>query len=244
VVDEIVDSDQIEPESLEIAAGVAELARIVLGSQSFEEVLRSLTEIAKRTVEGAFEVSVTIEGRDPVTAASTAAFADGVDESQYAAGYGPCLDALRFGETVVVDDQHTETRWPKYSPRAAAAGVGSSVSVPLLIEEKHIAALNIYGAEPRAFGAEAIRTAENLAVYAAVVVNNADLYFGATAKADQMADAMTSRAVIEQAKGVLMGGRRCNADEAFGILVKLSQQTHRKLRDVAQSIIEQVSSGA
>jgi AmiR/NasT family two-component response regulator len=115
--------------------------------------------------------------------------------------------------------------------------------VPLLIEDKHIAALNIYGSEPHAFSAEAVQSAEDLAVYAAVVINNADLYFGATAKADQLSEAMSSRAMIEQAKGVLMGGRRCGADEAFEILVKVSQQTHRKLRDVAQSIIDQVSSG-
>jgi AmiR/NasT family two-component response regulator len=59
-----------------------------------------------------------------------------------------------------------------------------------------------------------------------------------------MTEAMASRAVIEQAKGVLMGGRRCDADEAFGILVKLSQQSHRKLRDVAQTIIDQISAGS
>jgi AmiR/NasT family two-component response regulator len=50
---------------------------------------------------------------------------------------------------------------------------------------------------------------------------------------------MASRAVIEQAKGVLMGQRRCSADEAFDILVGLSQQANRKLRDVAQALVEQ-----
>jgi GAF domain-containing protein len=241
-VSAMVDSVAV-PAQLDLADAVAKLARIVLAAQTLESVLQSLTGITKQTVEGAFEVSVTIEGRDSVTAASTAAFADAVDESQYSAGYGPCLEALRSGVTVVVEDQRTEKRWPQYSPEAAAAGVGSSVSVPLLIEDKHIAALNIYGAEPHAFTAEAVQVAEDLAVYAAVVINNADLYFGATTKAEQMAEAMSSRAVIEQAKGVLMGGRRCDADEAFGILVKLSQQSHRKLRDVAQSIIDQISTG-
>jgi GAF domain-containing protein len=229
---------------LDLADAIAKLARITLASQTLEGVLESLTKITKQAIDGAYEVSVTIEGRDSVTAASTAAFANAVDESQYAAGYGPCLEALRTGETVVVEDQETETRWPRYSPEAAAAGVGSSVSVPLLIEDKHVAALNIYGEAPHAFSRDAVRMAEDLAVYAAVVINNADLYFGATSKAEQMTEAMASRAVIEQAKGVLMGGRRCDADEAFGILVKLSQQSHRKLRDVAQTIIDQISAGS
>jgi GAF domain-containing protein len=237
-------NELIQPGRLDLAGAVRALAGIVLGSQPFDEVLKSLTEVTKQTVDGAFEVSVTIEGRDPRTVASTAAFADGVDEAQYDAGYGPCLDALRFGETVVVENQRTETRWPQYSPRAAAAGVGSSVSVPLLVDDTHIAALNIYGAEPHAFGVVSVRAAEDLAVYAAVVVNNAGLYFEATTKVEQLAEAMTSRAVIEQAKGVLMGARRCSSDEAFGILVRLSQQSNRKLRDVAQGIVDQISTGS
>jgi GAF domain-containing protein len=236
MVDELVEDEQME-----LGEAIASLARIVLANQEFETVLVRLTQVAKRTVAGAFEVSVTMEGRHPATVACTAEFAANVDESQYDAGYGPCLDALRYGKTVIVEDQATEKRWPEYSPDAAAAGVGSSVSVPLMVNDRHGAALNIYGADPGAFSPEAVRVAETLGVYAAVVLTNADLYFTATSLAEQMAEAMASRAVIEQAKGVLMGGRRCNAEEAFGILVKLSQQSHRKLRDVAQAVIDQIA---
>jgi GAF domain-containing protein len=252
VVDELVVPEQVvhaqlgqaEPSQevrTELASAIAELASIVLAHESLELILGRLTAIAKRTVPGAYEVSVTMRDRDPVTAATTAEFATAVDECQYAAGYGPCLDALRFGETVVVEDQATETRWPQYSPRAAEVGVGSSVSVPLRVVDEHVGALNIYGDRPHAFGPDAVRAAEDLSVYAAIMLNNADLYYSATSLADQMSNAMTSRAVIEQAKGVLMAGRRCDADEAFGILVKLSQQTHRKLREVAQAIIDQIA---
>jgi GAF domain-containing protein len=244
VVDELMVPEQTAPGQLDLSGAIAELASIVLAHESLELVLGRLTAIAKRTVPGAFEVSVTMRDRNPVTAATTAEFACAVDEAQYEAGYGPCLDALRFGETVVVDNQLTETRWPEYSPRAAEAGVGSSVSVPLEVVDEHVAALNIYGDRPYAFGPEAIRAAEDLAIYAAIVLNNADLYYSATSLAEQMADAMSSRAVIEQAKGVLMAGRHCDADEAFAILVKLSQQTHRKLRAVAQAIIDQITTGA
>jgi AmiR/NasT family two-component response regulator len=56
--------------------------------------------------------------------------------------------------------------------------------------------------------------------------------------AEQLQQAMQSRAVIEQAKGILMGQRRCSARDAFDILVRLSQATNRKLRDVAQALVE------
>jgi len=54
---------------------------------------------------------------------------------------------------------------------------------------------------------------------------------------------MESRAVIEQAKGIIMGDRRCGADEAFAILTKISQDSNRKLRDVAAALVAQVGGG-
>ena len=79
-------------------------------------------------------------------------------------------------------------------------------------------------------------------MYAGVVLNNAEMYYSATTLAEQMAEAMGSRAVIEQAKGALMAIRRCSADEAFAFMVQLSQKSHRKLRGVAQGIIDEISS--
>lgn len=233
--------EAVRPDRIDLGQAVALLASIVLGHESFELVIERLTAVAKRAVPGAFEVSVTMRDRRPVTVAATDNFATAIDQAQYDAGYGPCLDALRAGRTVVVEDQSIETRWPQYSPRAVELGVGSSVSVPLRIADEHAAALNVYGDHAHAFTPEAVRATEDLAVYAAVVVNNADLYCTATSRAEQMSEAMASRAVIEQAKGVLMAGRRCSADEAFGILVKLSQETHRKLREIAQAIVDDIS---
>jgi hypothetical protein len=76
-----VTDEPIKSARLDMSEAVAALARIVLGAQSFEDVLRSLTSVTKRVADGALEVSVTIEGRHPMTVASTAAFADGMDES-------------------------------------------------------------------------------------------------------------------------------------------------------------------
>lgn len=231
----------VRQELIDLSPAVASLATIVLGHESFELVIERLTEVTKQTIPGAYEVSVTMRDRNPVTVAPTGGFAAAVDQAQYDAGDGPCLHALRTGQTVVVTDQRTESRWPRYTARATEIGVRSSVSVPLQIADEHTAALNIYGKQPAAFSPDAIQAAESLAVYAAVIVSNADLYYSATTRAEQLAEAMASRAVIEQAKGVLMAGRRCTADDAFAILVSMSQRTHRKLRDVAQTIIDGIS---
>lgn len=227
-----------ETPSTSVANAVAALASIVLGDVSFDAVLAHSAEIAKRTIPGADEVSVTVQNGQPTTAAFTGTLALNVDESQYETGYGPCLDAIRLGQTITVDDQTSEPRWPEYGHKAVEAGIRSSLSVPLKIDDRHGGAFNIYALQPNAFDASAIMQAEELASYAAVVLNNAHLYFTANSRAEQMSEAMKSRAVIEQAKGILMGARHVNADEAFGILVQLSQDSHRKLHAVAQVIVD------
>jgi GAF domain-containing protein len=230
--------DQTTTGGMTTADAVAELAGLLLADLSFDAVLDRAAGIAKRVVAGADEVSVTVQNGRPITAAFTGQLALGVDESQYQAGYGPCLDAIRLGQTILVEDQSTESRWPDYTPRAVEAGVSSSLSVPLSVDDRHGGAFNIYSLRPHAFDAVAVEQAQELAGYAAIVLNNAHLYFTATSHAEQMTDAMRSRAVIEQAKGILMGARHCSADEAFSALVELSQDTHVKLHAVAQTVVD------
>ena len=218
-----------------------DLSGIVLGDHSFQAVLQRASEIAKRAIPGADEVSVTMKDGRPTTVASSGPLATEVDESQYEVGTGPCLQAVDQGEVVLVTDLATETRWPQYLPRAIAAGVGSSLSIPLPVDGVHVGAFNAYSRTADAFDREAVKLGEDLAAYAAIVLNNAGLYFTATTRADHLARALMSRAVIDQAKGILMGARRCSAEEAFDILVRLSQQSQRKLRDVAQALVDQTT---
>lgn len=227
---------------INLPSAITQLATIVLGATtSIHEVLQRSTEVAKATIPGVHEVSVTMGDEQPKTVASSGDFAVEVDERQYAADAGPCLEALRGGEIVFVDDLLSETRWPVYTQGAIELGVGSSLSVPLQTGGRTVGAFNAYSLQRHGIDAEARDTAEKLAAYAAVVVNNAALYFDASSRADQMAEAMRSRAVIEQAKGLLMGSRYCDADEAFDVLVGLSQTSHRKLHDVAQRVVEEMT---
>jgi hypothetical protein len=141
---------------------------------------------------------------------------------------------------VLVADMATETRWPQYLPRAIAAGVGSSLSVPCG-RRRLRRCLERLLPHPERLRRQAVKLGEDLAAYAAIAPNNAGLYFTATTRADQLAEALRSRAVIDQAKGLLMGTRRCTAEKAFDILVRLSQQSQRKLRDVAHALVEQTT---
>jgi GAF domain-containing protein len=219
--------------------GFAELGRIVLGEQSLEDVLAVVAQVAKRVLPTSAEASMTlIDGDKPVTVAFTGPMAIELDERQYDRDRGPCLRAAREGETFMIADTATDERWPDLTADARALGIRSTLSVPLPLRREIQGGLNLYAYEADAFDERAMELAETFAGYAAVAVDNSHLFAATEELATQMREAMASRAVIEQAKGILMGQRNCDADEAFAILVTLSQESHRKLREVAQALIE------
>ena len=222
----------------------AELGRINLSETDLEEVLHRVAELAKLAIPGAEEVSVTLlqDGRAN-TAAFTGELALKLDERQYVDGTGPCLEAGQGGMTLLVQDMASEDRWPTFTPTAREHGANSSVSVGLPVQQALTGALNIYARRPRACDDEAIALAEAFAGYAAVALANAHLYESTATLARQMQDAMNSRAVIEQAKGILVARHGCSPETAFGMLSKASQQRNRKLRDVAAGIVSNASQG-
>jgi GAF domain-containing protein len=227
------------------AAAFAEFGRIKLGETDLHGVLNRVAELAQRTLPGADEVSITLvrDGR-PYTAAYTGEIALQLDERQYERDAGPCLQAASEKVTISVPDTASDTRWDGWAPKAAAAGVGSVLSVGLPILESVTGAVNIYGLRPRAFDDDTVQLAQRFAGYATVALANAHLHDSTTNLAQHMQAAMESRAVIEQAKGIIMGDRRCSADEAFAVLTKISQDSNRKLRDVAAALVARVESGS
>jgi GAF domain-containing protein len=140
-------------------------------------------------------------------------------------------------DTMAVPEMSNEPRWPEWSAKALALGVNSSLAIGLPVHESVSGALNVYAVEPRAFDEDATILARSFAGYAAVALANAHLYEAAATLTQHLQAAMASRAVIEQAKGILMGERRCSAEEAFRILTRLSQDTNRKVRDVAAALV-------
>ncbi len=216
----------------------AELGRIKLAETDIDSVLDKIAELARRAIPGADEVSVTlVRGKGPHTAAFTGELALACDERQYERGHGPCLEASATAATLLIDDMEQETRWPDYAAGAVDAGAHSSLSIGLPVQEAVTGALNLYARKHDAFDDDAIVLAQTFAGYAAVALVNAHLYDTQASLAQHMQAAMENRAVIEQAKGIIMADRHCSPDEAFQILSKLSQNTNRKLRDVAVALV-------
>ncbi|MCU1689983.1 MAG: hypothetical protein JWN20_1911 [Jatrophihabitantaceae bacterium] len=221
-----------------LARAYFRLGTMVLVDRTLPDVLNEVAVAAAQLIAGATAVSVTlVEGDEGRTAAHVGELALVLDERQYEQGRGPCLDASRSGTELHLRDMANETRWPDYTPGAVAAGAACSVSIPLPVQGRVVGALNIYGSARNAFTEEAMGIARAVASFAAAAVVNATVIEASQATAMQMQEAMASRAVIEQAKGLLMGQRRCTADDAFELLRRLSQDTNRKLRDVAEAVV-------
>ncbi|HEV7872004.1 MAG TPA: GAF and ANTAR domain-containing protein [Modestobacter sp.] len=214
-----------------------ELARVVLVDRELSEVLDEIVRIARRAIPGSEATSITLIREDRgFTAACDGQLAMDADELQYERGYGPCLDAGRSGELFVVTDMGTEERWPDYAAHVAKLGVRSSLSVPLPFQGASIGALNNYARQPVAFGERDVALGEEVAAFVAIAVGNAEAAARATDDVANMRRAMASRAVIEQAKGILMERYKITSEQAFTLLTHASQRSNVKLRDVAEEL--------
>ena len=229
---------------------LAELARIRLDDEPLTKVLQRVAGLAKDVLPDARDVSVTLmddakAGCPGPAQARTVAFtgdlAVDLDERQYQSGFGPCLDVAVTGETILVDTSD-DSRYPEFSAAARRLGVTHSLSVGLPIAQRTIGALNIYGSAGR-FADHEVESAHVFAGHAAVAVANAALLASTADLARNLQIAMASRAVIEQAKGIVMAQRRCSADEAFELLRAGSQSQNVKLRALCQSIVDSAISG-
>ena len=219
------------------------LAGVALAHEDVGEALDEICRIAARALPNADGASLTSFGpAGPRAAAASSRWAAELDEVQYVEHEGPCLDAARTGLVFRVRDIADEPRWPSYMPRALERGARSMVSLPMTVESKSMGALNVYSRKPEAFGAEEVSIAEILAGHASLASQVAATLHGHRSLAEQLRSAMASREAIEQAKGIIMASLRCSPDEAFDRLRQQSQHENRKLRDIAQELVDRYRS--
>lgn len=221
-------------------ASIEELLGLLLEDVPFAELLDQVVDLAARAVSSADAVAVTVErvnGRTDTAAASDDR-SKHLDEVQRDIGEGPCVDAMRTGEIVVVDDLRSDPRWsPALQQAAADSGLVAVLAVPMVAASGSIGALNLFSDRAAGLDDDARRTASDIAAPVAATLANARAYRRVEQLGDQLREALRTRAVIEQAKGILMVRARCDEDAAFDLLRRTSQHQNRKLRDVAVSVV-------
>jgi GAF domain-containing protein len=228
------------PQPSSPAEALERLGRLSLRELSMDSLLQTVADLAKTVMPGDPEASVTlvVKGR-PSTIVSTGQLALDLDERQYEGGHGPCLHAARTGELTEIPDTRVEARWRDYAQRAVERGNFSSLSVPLVIDENEqvAGALNIYARVANAFDESSRAAATSFGPYAAVAAGNMYAYQSARDMADNLQSALDSRAVIDQAKGILMERYKLTADQAFQALARISMSSNRKLRAIADDLV-------
>jgi GAF domain-containing protein len=233
---------------VDVAASIAEL-QTRLTTEGVEDFLQELATLATEAVgeivhqELSCGITLTPSGR-PLTVASSNALAGRIDQLQYEKRQGPCLDAARRGVTVLVDDLADDReagRWDEFRMEAVAHGVRSSLSLPLRAGQATVGALNLYARAPHVFGTEQRHQAEAFAQTASGAAAVAARLAEQATLAGNLRAALASRAVIDQAIGVIMARRRCTADQAFEILREASQNRNIKLRDIAVLFVAEAS---
>jgi hypothetical protein len=156
---------------------------------------------------------------------------------QVRCGRGPLLDAVGDAGPAGCPDTLEETRWPEFAAAALRLGVRCSLSVASRAGPEVIC-LSLFGARPGALGADSVAAAERIVAFGGVVVGIASDYDQARRAARQLRDGAQSRAVVDQAKGVLMHALRCSADEALQRMRQVSQARNLRVTEVAERIIE------
>ena len=207
---------------------------------------RLLNMILETAVESLGFDAATISARhddDLATIAATDQRMIALDDAQYETGAGPCLDVLEPRDPISVDDAaQAGDRWENFARTAGHLGVHSTLSVHLPVDSEGLAAsLNLYAKRHMTLSGEQVRRAVPFAEQLAGAILSVDAYRSTAKLARDMAAAMRSRAVIEQAKGIIMAERRIDADAAFEYLVDISQRANVKLRDVAHRLVDERS---
>ena len=215
----------------ELAQTLSALARTLEAEDDTERMLGDLVTAAVAQIPGADEGSISVvrARRDVVSQSPSGDLPERVDALQAEVGEGPCLDAVFEDRVVHVPDLRTETRWPHFAARAAEAGAASMLSFRLWVEGDNLGALNLYGRETHAFTEESEQIGLLFVSHAAVAMAGAQ-------KQDKLLASLDARDLIGQAKGILMERYTIDSLKAFALLVRASQHSNRKLRDIAAEL--------
>jgi GAF domain-containing protein len=226
----------------DLQAALLGLSRLVTGSDPVEALLTQVAEFAVRAIPGADGAGVTMhnDGK-PSTIAASAPFVGNVDEIQYRLGEGPCISAAAQRRTVTSGSLGGDKQWPRFGPRVGRLGVHSALSLPLVVGNEVIGAINVYAYSKNAFDEHAGEIGELYASSAAVAVHNARLLARAQTLTSELKTALTSRAVIDQAVGIIISRSGGTAADGFAALRTMSQNEHTKLAVVAHRLVDEAA---
>jgi GAF domain-containing protein len=221
----------------QLAERIADLARLLLDDEGTDVPLQQLTDLALILIPGSAAAGVVAATDSTWVYPASRPDIAGLHRQQMQAGRGPVVEAIRYGEARRIDDTEQEQRWPEACREAATAGLRSCLILPLRTDRKPGGALVLYGRDPDAFTGAGHDVALLFAAQGGVAIRNAAAYRHCRELVVNLQSALESRAVIEQAKGILVAEHGCDPEVAFKELSRISQNTNRKVREISADLV-------
>ena len=238
-------AQQLTADLADLRSGIEDLAGLVAGQMGLPEVLAEVAAFAVRAIPGADGAGVAllrIDNPDDrvVALAASDPFVVVVDHIQYGiVNEGPAISAALERRTVRSGSLGGERMWPRFGPRAGRLGVHSVLSLPMLLPDKVVGAINVYAHGKDVFGDHAAELGELFARPAAVAVHNGHILAEALALTAQLQRALSTRPTIDQAIGIIRARTGRSDADALAQLRTMSQADNRKLADVAQAVVDE-----
>ncbi len=224
----------------DLAVSLAALARLSAARLSLEDLLTEVATFAVQAIPGAEGAGLTLlEAERADTIVKSAPFVREVHHIQYRLGEGPCITAAAVGKPMRSGSLGGDHRWPRFGPRVGRLGVHSVLSLPLISADQVVGAMNVYAHARDAFDERAERVGQLFAAPAAIAVQNAYVLAQTKRLAASLQSALTNRAVIDQAIGIVMSRSGVSADQAKDRLRVLSQHEHIKMVTIADNIVSE-----
>jgi GAF domain-containing protein len=214
------------------------MAELLLSEEDSSDVsLRQLAELSLELIPGSAAAGVVVAGDNSWAYSASEACIAQLHRLQLETGAGPVAETLRFGEARRIDDTADEERWPEVCSAMTAESLRSCLILPLRTDREPGGALALYARERGSFAGAGHDVALLFAAQGGVAMRNASMYKNCRRLVDNLRVALESRAVIEQAKGILVAEYGFEPEAAFKRLSALSQNTNRKVKDIAADLV-------
>ena len=229
------------PPSHEQLEALTRLCRLGVESGDLRSTLGTVTRLCRQAIAEADHVSLLVGNPlEPTMAVTSSATAQHLDGLQHARAAGPSFDAYRSRRPMALDGDAV-ARHPGLADDEQAQEVRSLLALPLVTDDLATGVLTVYATGVKSVATlVALRQVMPFVEAAQTLIRDTQAYEEMRRTQEQLESALTSRAVIDQAKGMIMISLKCTADDAFSHLVRMSSTRHEKVREVAQSMVDEV----
>ena len=229
------------PPSHQQLEALTRLCRLGAEDGDLRATLGQVARLCGQALAEADDVSLLVGNPlEPTMVVATSATAQHLDGLQHARAGGPSFDAYRSRRPVALDGDAVSEHHGLANDEQARS-VRSLLAVPLVTDDLPAGVLTVYSAGPRSVATlVALRQVMPFVEAAQTLIRDTQAHEEMRRTQEQLEAALTSRAVIDQAKGMIMISLKCSADDAFGHLVRMSSTRHEKVRNVAQSMVDDV----